>query len=158
LFLTHRQAVKDAAMAEYRKLAKSNVEQNGHSADLMRLIQSGECASVEFKPSLEYIDPQQPKVLAIPEPQREAAVANMRKNVVHSSLKTICAFLNSEGGTLLIGVHDEQYPVGIDSDLQSVKGNNTDGFEIKLRAMLNQRFDPHPIGHVAISFPTWKAS
>ena len=36
--------------------------------------------------------------------------------IEHSVLKTIAAFLNSDGGTLLVGVDDDGYILGLDND------------------------------------------
>jgi hypothetical protein len=44
-------------------------------------------------------------------------------------IKTIAGFLNREGGTLLIGVEDNGNIIGIDSDFQTLKHKNRDGFE-----------------------------
>ncbi|MFQ5698046.1 MAG: helix-turn-helix domain-containing protein, partial [Myxococcota bacterium] len=38
------------------------------------------------------------------------------KQVTHAVLKTVAAFLNTEGGDLLIGVDDDKRPVGIAHD------------------------------------------
>lgn len=45
-------------------------------------------------------------------------------------IKTIAAFMNTYGGTLLVGVDDGGQPVGIESDYPSVKGANRDGWEL----------------------------
>ena len=54
-------------------------------------------------------------------------------------LKTIAAFSNAEGGTLLIGVNDEGEVIGLDYDYTSLKGNR-DEFELHLRNLINQNF------------------
>ena len=41
--------------------------------------------------------------------------------IIHSVLKTICAFLNSYGGELFIGVNDEGEPLGIEVDFNCDK-------------------------------------
>jgi predicted HTH transcriptional regulator len=61
--------------------------------------------------------------------------------------------LTIAAGTLLIGVHDEQYAVGIEPDMRSVKGKNVDGFELKLREMIKTRFEPRPYSQVDVRFP-----
>ncbi len=65
-----------------------------------KLIRAGESSRLEFKSSLRW------NILA----QR------IDKAIEHSMLKTIVAFLNSEGGTLLIGVEDGGNILGIDVD------------------------------------------
>ena len=51
-------------------------------------------------------------------------------------VKTIAAFMNTHGGTLLIGVDDEGRPVGIESDYPFVKGGDRDGWELWLTAVV----------------------
>lgn len=48
-------------------------------------------------------------------------------------VKTVAAFLNSDGGTLLIGVDDEGTPLGLAADLQTLKKGDADRFELWLR-------------------------
>ncbi len=72
--------------------------------------------------------------------------------LIKSSLKTVAAFLNTDGGTLLIGVSDSGEIKGLNEDLKFAKGNNLDGFEQKLRSLINDRFDPSPLGHIQITF------
>lgn len=64
------------------------------------IIQRGEDDQTEFKSTLRWDIRQEKKNPAIE----------------HASLKTICAFLNSEGGDLLIGVRDDGSIEGIETD------------------------------------------
>lgn len=64
------------------------------------LIKEGEGEHVEFKSSLRY----------------NLHSKKFGKEIEHATLKTIAAFLNSEGGTLLIGVDDAQGIIGIEAD------------------------------------------
>ncbi len=50
--------------------------------------------------------------------------------------KTICAFLNTDGGRLLVGVDDSGQTVGIETDYRFVKGNDRDGWERWLTDMV----------------------
>src|SRR5206468_3987866 len=59
--------------------------------------------------------------------------------VVHSALKTICAFLNSDGGTLIVGVTDTPAVCGFDSDLKLLNCGQ-DGWETELRNLIQGRF------------------
>lgn len=75
-------------------------------------IQNGENNFTEFKSSLRYC---------------------LRENkpmpyVEHSILKTINAFQNSEGGTLIIGVEDDGNILGLDKDYLSFGDKGKDGF------------------------------
>ncbi|MEA3309688.1 MAG: DUF262 domain-containing protein [Chloroflexota bacterium] len=66
---------------------------------------------------------------------------DMRRQQVNKGLekiiaKTIAGFLNSEGGTLLIGVADDCTVLGIEYDLQTIGGKDRDGYEQKLQQVL----------------------
>ena len=67
-------------------------------------------------------------------------VRENKKNseLIFSTLKTIAAFLNSEGGTLLIGVEDEKNIYGLKKDFSLLKEDRQtpDGFELKLRDLI----------------------
>jgi len=125
------------------------------SHPLLKLISQGESERLEFKQSLEYVDPESldPN---IPENQRPAKLAEARRAVLHAALKTICAFLNSPGGgTLLIGVHDNGEIVGIAPDLALLgKNATTDGFQNKLRSLIRHRFHGVVPGNVVVAFHT----
>jgi type I restriction enzyme R subunit len=43
-------------------------------------------------------------------------------------VKTVAGFLNTDGGTLLIGVNDRREPIGLAHDTAIVKPPNADGF------------------------------
>lgn len=51
-------------------------------------------------------------------------------------VKTIAAFMNTDGGTLLVGVDDQGVPIGIESDYPFVKGHDRDGWELWLTAVV----------------------
>ena len=54
---------------------------------------------------------------------------NCKSRAIEDAIvKTIAGFLNTEGGTLLIGVGPDQSPVGLDHDYPHVKPKNADGF------------------------------
>ena len=51
----------------------------------------------------------------------------------HVIVKTVCGFLNAEGGTLFIGVDDDGHPVGIEPTSRRSKSKaNMDGYELFL--------------------------
>lgn len=90
---------------------------------------------LEFKETLEY------------------DIKEKKKNseLIKSSLKTIAAFLNTDGGTLLIGVADNGEVKGLEKDFNFNKGDQ-DSFEQKLRNLISSRFNPRPFGSVQIEF------
>ena len=60
------------------------------------------------------------------------------KALEEAIIKTVVAFANSQGGTLLIGVNDDGQAVGLEPDYSTLKSADRDGFELHLRNMLNQ--------------------
>ncbi len=73
-------------------------------------------------------------------------------NSVRSTLKTIAAFLNSDGGTVLVGVDDSGNIKGIASDLGILHNPTRNEFELKIRNAIRDRFSPSPTGLIEITF------
>jgi len=105
---------------------------------LERLVAEGEHEGLEFKQSLRW-------------DVRQQAVNKKLEDV---AVKTIAAFANHRGGTLLIGVGDDGEMVGLEPDLASL-GGSRDKFELHLTNLLNARFSQaFKAGRVKVSFPT----
>ncbi|PWQ99035.1 GmrSD restriction endonuclease domain-containing protein [Leucothrix pacifica] len=71
-------------------------------------------------------------------------------------IKTIAAFNNRYGGTLMIGVDDDKNVLGLDLDYQTFKeaDRNTDHYEIHIRNLVNDRFGTDfATSQMTISFP-----
>ena len=67
--------------------------------------------------------------------------AQTGKEIQDAITKTVAAFMNTTGGTLIIGVDDERSVLGLNKDLATVKNHNLDGFDLWLHQHLN-----HTIG------------
>ncbi len=106
------------------------------SHPILKLVAQGEGARLEYK-----------ETLAV-----DAETGEKHPGVLLSALKTIAALLNTDGGTLLIGVSDNSEIKGLDMDYQKCKKQDADGFELKLRDLLKERFRPHPLGNVSVEF------
>jgi hypothetical protein len=103
-------------------------------SDLMAL---GESQTVEFKQTARW----------------NVHVGRADKKMEHVIAKTVCGFLNAEGGTLLIGVDDEGQPVGIDLDLSTLGSKaNADGYELFLRQLLDTTLSITTAGIVRLRF------
>jgi len=106
-----------------------------HEHKIIDLINLGESATLEFKSTLQWdIIQQQPNKA-------------LRKSV----LKTIGAFLNSDGGTLVIGVEDNGNVCGIDKDLKSLK-KSTDRFANLLTTLLTDYIGAEFSSQIKIRF------
>ncbi len=94
-------------------------------ADILRkLIGSGESSSLEFKSSLRW-------------DYRQNALNKELEGVI---MKSIAAFSNSTGGTLLIGVDDSGVVLGLEPDYSCLKEAGPDYFELHLRSLLIRHY------------------
>lgn len=66
--------------------------------------------------------------------------------------KTVCGFLNTDGGTVLIGVDDDGVPVGLVNDFAVVKSPDTDRYELWLRDFLGSTLGQNSATLPAIDF------
>ncbi|MEX1668372.1 RNA-binding domain-containing protein [Zhongshania guokunii] len=68
------------------------------------------------------------------------------KYIETAALKTIVAFLNSEGGTLLVGVSDRGEVKGVDSEIEKFYGGDSDKFfkhfKNKLKERIGEQYYP----------------
>ncbi len=107
-----------------------------HDRTVNELIQLGESATLEFKSTIQW----------------DVVRNEINKNLRFSVLKTIAAFLNSEGGTLIIGVEDNGDVLGIDLDLSTLKKKSVDGFEQLLTDIIRDRIGVEYARFVKIRF------
>jgi len=106
---------------------------------LEELIADGEDDEMEFKSSLRWDTKQK----------------TVNKKLEQVILKTVAAFGNGQGGTLLIGVQDDGEILGLDADFQSLRDGNKDEFELHLRNLLNTCFGVAFVTtNLTIVFPT----
>ena len=98
----------------------------GQENDLVasELIKLGETSYVEFKSSFRY-----DYVQKVVNKDLESVIA-----------KSIAAFSNAEGGTLLIGVDDDGHVLSLEKDINTLKRKDLDFFENTLRMFLNNTF------------------
>ena len=75
------------------------------------------------------------------------------KKMEHVIAKTVCGFLNAEGGTLLIGVDDNGNVLGLADDMSTLGSKaNVDGYELFLRQHLDNNLSIQTAGVVRIQF------
>ena len=100
--------------------------------DLTAVIGNGESEAVEFKSTLRIN-------LHTDEPD---------KRIELSVLKTLAGFLNTNGGTLVVGVSDDGMPVGIDAD----KFLNEDKMSLHLVNIVKNRMGPQAMTAIHVHF------
>ncbi|QBI21125.1 ATP-binding protein [Egibacter rhizosphaerae] len=66
--------------------------------------------------------------------------------------RAVSGFANTEGGALIIGVDDEGQPIGLDADLEHVKGRDLDRYELWLHDLLERCLGRRVLRHVALTF------
>lgn len=91
--------------------------------DVLALIKNGENKNVEFK-----------RILSNDS-------TGFNKHVEHKVMKTVAAFLNTEGGTLLIGVDDDKKIIGLESDFNLfLKPDKKDAFALYFDSIIQSGF------------------
>jgi hypothetical protein len=114
------EATKDAALAAFREFAPKSIDQQ-----IAALLAAGESSTVEFKSSVRW----------------DTRENRLNEPLKYSVIKTVAAFLNSNGGTLLIGVDDERHTVGLRGDYsQFKKADARDAFENWLTTQFIDQF------------------
>jgi len=106
------------------------------SNPVLALIAQGEGEKLELKETLE----------------ADAKTGEKNAGVLTAALKTIAAFLNTEGGTLLIGVADSGEIRGLEKDYRLCNKHDRDGFEQKIHSLVMSRFVPQPTSKIKVSF------
>ena len=113
--------------SEYINPAQSILAENSMS-DEEKLIAAGESEKLEFKSTLRW----------------NLMADKADKAIENSALKTIVAFLNTEGGTLLIGVKDDGAVLGIEKD----QFLNEDKFLLHFASLVNDRIGKHYVEQI----------
>lgn len=107
------------------------------SSPLADLLAVGESQTVEFKSTARW----------------NLYTSQADRKMEHIVTKTVCGFLNAEGGTLLIGVNDDGGVVGLADDMKTLGTKaNLDGYELFLRQLLDNSLSMQTAGIVHIRF------
>jgi hypothetical protein len=106
--------------------------------ELKELILIGENEKLELKSTLRY---------------------DLRENKVNKKLefviaKTVSAFLNSDGGILIIGVDDDSNALGLEKDIETLSKKDIDGFELHLRNIIKKHLGSNFEKYLKVTFPT----
>ncbi|WP_405466647.1 DUF262 domain-containing protein [Streptomyces jietaisiensis] len=102
------------------------------------LIAAGESQSTEFKASARW----------------NVHTGEYDKSLQNNLVKTVCGFLNGEGGNLFVGVGDDGTVLGIENDLSTLpKQADPDGYELFVRQVLDDNLSAPTATTVRISFP-----
>ena len=133
-FLAARRQIIARKLNEFMDNLISQPEET-HRRPITDLIKLGESYVLEFKSTLQW----------------DAVKSEQNKGLRQSSLKTINAFMNSQGGTLLIGVEDDGNIYGLDRDIALAK-KSKDGFERLLVSLIADRMGTTTVANCRIRF------
>jgi hypothetical protein len=97
-------------------------KENKREEEIKELILEGENETFEMKSTLRY----------------DMKINQVNPKLEYVAVKTISAFLNSDGGKLLIGVDDEGNILGLEKDFKTLKKDNSDVFELHLRQLVKK--------------------
>lgn len=127
-------------LLEERKLRRflTTIRKIGNLQPISHLIKLPESPKLEYKSTLQW------------------DVKQNRKNedLRFSVLKTIAAFLNSEGGTLIIGVEDDGNIFGLEQDLAILSKGSLDQFEQTIVHLICTYISANFMSLVTIRFET----
>ncbi len=129
-----KQVVKEEGANEEEEDIEEQ-EENDEEAevvDLIDIIRDGESDVVEFKSTL----------------RTNIHTNRPDKKIEYTVLKTLAGFLNTNGGTLLIGVSDDGLPVGIEAD----KFPKPDKMNLHLTNIVNSRLGPNAMTSIHTNF------
>lgn len=102
------------------------------------LIDSAEGPFLEFKATLRYC----------------LAHKKVDRKLEEVILKTVAAFSNQDGGTLIIGVTDDKEVLGLHHDYNTLREGSRDSFELHLRNLLSRAFNKEYVAtNIGITFP-----
>ena len=121
-FLEKRRAlIAEEINAFIRRLREKDEGATKQQKNWKGIILRGENDFVEFKSSMRW----------------DYKEERINKDLEHVIAKTISGFLNTEGGTLFIGVEDDGNICGIERDYSTFKKQNRDGFRLHFVEIIN---------------------
>lgn len=129
---------KQGTIEAYKLLAPQFVKAAPIGLAITDLIQKGENPVLEFKSTLRV----------------DIKTTKPEKFIEHSVIKTLAAFLNSAGGTLLIGVEDNKHILGLELDFNSFsKGDKLDEFQKHFDNLISKTLGNRFQRYLKVEFP-----
>jgi hypothetical protein len=138
----------DAFLEERRKLLAKGINKfmeellmkdeftSAGTKSIADIIMAGESSKIEFKSSLRW----------------DYKLSQVNKDLELIVIKTIDGFLNTYGGTLLIGVDDSKQILGIADDYKTLSRHDRDGYELHLNQLVSNYIGKERCLNINISF------
>jgi membrane protein YdbS with pleckstrin-like domain len=123
--------IKDAV-----DLALGSKKVSVKKTSLLDLILEGEHSRLEFKQTFRY----------------DGKAKDVSKVLEKSAMKTVCAFLNSDGGSLIMGITDNGKVYGMEDDYHTLVRKSRDGFENHFNQVLKNMMGANFRQYITISF------
>lgn len=120
----------------YITMYNEDSKKNNSDNEISQIINSVESDILEFKSSFRW-DMEENRV---------------NKDLEYEVLKTIAAFLNSNGGSLLIGADDNNKLLGLNYDFNTFPKKNTDGFQLHLVNVIKKHINKDKLRFIKIEF------
>jgi len=133
-FLAARRELMARKINEFMEALISEPEET-HERPIGELIELGESINLEFKSTLQW----------------DVINDNKNKNLRHSVLKTLSAFLNTVGGTLIVGVEDDGTIFGLINDLKLL-GGSLDKFQQLFGSLIHENIGPQYSQFIKLRF------
>ena len=95
--------------------------------DPVSLLARAEDGGLEFKSSLRW----------------DVRTRKVNRALEKAAVKTVAAFLNSQGGHLVLGVSDDRSVHGLEHDIGTLQRKDKDGFEIHMSNLFNSMIGAH---------------
>ncbi len=100
-------------ITDFARQAKHDTPPHEEDLDIEEILGAKEREGIEFKASLRW----------------DRRLLKVNRELEKSVMKTVAAFLNSEGGHLVIGVEDNGEVLGLSYDYETIQRKDPDGFE-----------------------------
>ena len=127
----------NAIFKELKSRIELQHEEDSKQDEIKELILGGENNKLEIKSTLRF----------------DLRENNVNKKLEYVIAKTISAFLNTEGGILIIGVDDDGNILGLEKDFKTLSKQDKDGFELHLRQIIKKYLGENFEKYIKITFP-----
>lgn len=140
--VARRRMLAHVIKAGFERLRDGKHDDDAQMVAIADLVAAGESDSVEFKSAARYNQHTQARDARI-----ELAI-----------VKTVAAFANATGGTLVIGVNDDGKPVGLENDLALMNKPDVDRYQLWLTDLLQNAIGKPAAASIDVMFPRLTAT
>src|SRR5262249_26790390 len=106
-------------------------------------------ASLELKASFRVpVDP--------PKPGDKRSAGELERAIEREAIETLAAFLNTDGGMLIVGVKDDRTIVGIEVDYSRVKPRSSDGWRLTFDHLVTHDLGAEVVKYIDLQLEPWQ--